>query len=195
MAYNDVAWDDENPHQGKLFNQMHGKDVYAGCKIDYHAGEVNRDNFMAILKGDVKSLNVSDSSNSTRKVLQSDQNSKVFLYFSDHGSPGFLLFPETHIYADELNSTINFMYENQMYSEMLIFLEACESGSMFHNVDLAKMNTWALTATNATDPSYGTYCYPHDLIGDGDDDHLYTCLGDLFSISWMEYLEKNEHAL
>jgi legumain len=54
------------------------------------------------------------------------------------------------------------------------------------------MNAWALTATNSTAPSYGTYCYPHDQI---EGDSLYTCLGDLFSVSWMEYLEDNKNAL
>jgi legumain len=102
------------------------------------------------------------------------------------------MFPDTVIYADELNSTIQFMHSNQMYDEFVIFLEACESGSMFENIDLESMNTWALTATNSTSPSYGTYCYPHDIING---DSLYTCLGDLFSVSWMEYLEDNKDAL
>ena len=55
-------------------------------------------------------------------------------------------------------------------------------------MDLAKMNAFALTATNATNPSYGTYCYPHDVIND---QHLFTCLGDLFSVNWMQYIENN----
>lgn len=84
------------------------------------------------------------------------------------------------------------MHENKMFDEFVIFLEACESGSMFENIDLASMNTWALTATNSTSPSYGTYCYPHDMI---DGENFYTCLGDLFSVSWMEYLEENKDAL
>ena len=79
-----------------------------------------------------------------------------------------------------------------MYSEFVIFLEACESGSMFEYIDLESMSAWALTATNATSPSYGTYCYPHDMI---EGENLYTCLGDLFSVSWMEYLEDNKDAL
>jgi legumain len=102
------------------------------------------------------------------------------------------MFPDTVIYADELNSTITFMHANKMFDEFVIFLEACESGSMFVNMDLESMNTWALTATNSTSPSYGTYCYPHDQIGG---ENFYTCLGDLFSVSWMEYLEDNKQAL
>lgn len=84
------------------------------------------------------------------------------------------------------------MFNSKMYKELVIFIEACESGSLFANIDLAKYKAWAITATDETNPSYGTYCYPHDQIGD---EHLYTCLGDLFSVSWMEYVEKNLHKL
>lgn len=76
-----------------------------------------------------------------------------------------------------------------MYSELIIFLEACESGSIFQDIDLAGMNAWALTATNETAPSYGTYCYPHDNVKD---ETFYTCLGNLFSTSWMEYIESKD---
>ena len=80
------------------------------------------------------------------------------------------------------------MFEKKMYKEFVIFLEACEIGSMFKHLDLSAMNAYALTATNETNPSFGTYCYPHDVVKD---EHLYTCLGDLFSVNWMQYIEDN----
>lgn len=144
------------------------------------------------MEGDSASLNLTAGSNSTRKVLKSNENSKVFLYFSDHGAPGHIMFPDSIIYADELNKTFRFMHSNKMYGEFVVFLEACESGSMFQNMHLEDINVWALTATNATSPSYGTYCYPHDGIKG---QNLFTCLGDMFSVSWMEWLEKNENKL
>ena len=52
MAYDDVAWDDENPVPGKLFNKQEGSDVYEGCKLDYSGKDVHTQNFMAIMKGD-----------------------------------------------------------------------------------------------------------------------------------------------
>lgn len=84
------------------------------------------------------------------------------------------------------------MYSKKLYGEFIMFIEACESGSLFVDIDLESMNVWALTATNATTPSYGTYCYPHDKI---EGNHMYTCLGDLFSVSWIEYLETNKRKL
>ena len=74
----------------------------------------------------------------------------------------------------------------------MLFIEACESGSLFSNIELDKYDAIALTATNATNPSWGTYCYPHDLVQDR---HMYTCLADLFSNNWIEYIEKNQNKL
>mmetsp|Transcript_13093 Transcript_13093/g.22097 ORF Transcript_13093/g.22097 Transcript_13093/m.22097 type:complete len:284 (+) Transcript_13093:598-1449(+) len=84
------------------------------------------------------------------------------------------------------------MFDSQMYKEMFIFIEACESGSLFQNFDLGSLNIWSMTATNATAPSWGTYCYPHDVVND---QNMFTCLGDLFSVSWMEFLENNQNEL
>jgi hypothetical protein len=63
---------------------------------------------------------------------------------------------------------------------------------LFTSIELDKYDAIALTATNATDPSWGTYCYPHDLVND---EHMYTCLADLFSNNWMEYIERNQNNL
>ena len=191
MAFDDVAQDDENPFPGTLYNTQGGPNVYDGCIIDFVGDDVTKQNFQAILRGDAASLNITNEA-TTGRVLESDDKSKVFLYFSDHGSPGHLMFPDSVIYADELNETIQSMHESKMYEELVIFLEACESGSIFKNIDLEKVNAWALTATNSTSPSYGTYCYPHDEI---EGENLFTCLGDMFSVSWMTYLENNKEAL
>lgn len=63
------------------------------------------------------------------------------------------------------------------------YVEACESGSMFEGLLPEGLNIYASTAANAVENSYGTYC---------PDDYHYvpleydTCLGDLYSVSWME---------
>jgi len=75
------------------------------------------------------------------------------------------------------------MYENHKYNQMVLYIEACESGSMFSNILPASWNIYAMTASNPTESSWGTYCYPADNVKGV---HLNTCLGDLFSINWME---------
>jgi len=64
--------------------------------------------------------------------LKSDANSKVFFYFTDHGAPGLVAMPYGgYLMANELEAAVEFMHENKMFKEMVIYMEACESGSMF----------------------------------------------------------------
>ncbi|KAF5402320.1 hypothetical protein PHET_04416 [Paragonimus heterotremus] len=38
------------------------------------------------------------------------------------------------LYARQLNETITYMYKNKRYNQMVLYIEACYSGSMFHEV-------------------------------------------------------------
>jgi len=75
------------------------------------------------------------------------------------------------------------MHEQKMYNQMVLYIEACESGSMFNNILPSHYNIYAVTASNPTESSWGTYCYPNDIVNGV---HMNTCLGDLFSINWLE---------
>ena len=70
-----------------------------------------------------------------------------------------------------------------MYKEMVLYIEACESGSMFENILEDNLNVYAVTAANSKESSWGTYCPPQDTV---QGKHMQTCLGDLFSVNWME---------
>jgi len=71
-----------------------------------------------------------------------------------------------------------------MYKELVFYVEACESGSMFENLDdLKDMNIYITTAANGHESSWGTYCPPNDKV---DGKSLNSCLGDLYSVNWME---------
>lgn len=96
---------------------------------------------MAVMTGDAKTAG--------GPVLKSDLNSRVFVNFSDHGGPGLIAFPHAYLYADQLQATIDTMEEKSMYSEMVFYIEACESGSMFPKLR-ADQNVYGVTASNAT---------------------------------------------
>jgi len=70
-----------------------------------------------------------------------------------------------------------------MYSKLVFYLEACESGSMFAGQLDPSLGIYATTAANAVESSWGTYCPPDDKV---DGKSLNSCLGDLYSINWME---------
>jgi len=82
------------------------------------------------------------------------------------------------------------MYKKNMYNQLIFYIEACESGSMFpelaNNIGVA-----AMTASNATQSSWATYCSPEDVVNGVS---IGTCLGDLFSVNWMEDTEAHDPA-
>jgi len=137
---------------------------------------------MAILKGDAAAL----KGKGTGTVPKSNSNSKVFINFADHGAPGLLAFPHSYLYANDFNATLNYMHQNKMYDQMVVYIEACESGSMFDGILAKDLNIYAVTAANPKEHSYGTYCFPDDAINGT---NINTCLGDLFSVNWLENAE------
>ena len=77
------------------------------------------------------------------------------------------------------------MHDKQMYKKFLLYIEACFSGSMFLNLP-EDLNVVAVTAANAEESSWGWYCAEESIVKGT---YLDTCLGDQFSISWMEHVD------
>jgi legumain len=177
MMYNDIAFSRENPRQGVIINKPGGPDVYGGVVIDYEGKDVTPKMFLNVLTGD-ETLKAAG-----KKVLGSGPNDHVFVFFSDHGAPGLIAFPNGMLYANDLSKGLHEMYEKNMYRQMTLYVEACESGSMFSGSLLPpSLRIYALTAANAVESSYACYY----------DAQLGTYLGDLFSVTWMEDTDAND---
>jgi len=179
LSYDDIAQNGANPYKGQLFNQpteeadMEANNLYDASEIDYRGDLVNKENFFKVLMGD-------DSA--PGPVLKSDSDSKVFVFFVDHGGAGLICTPSgPWIYADELNTTLKNAKDAGMFKELVFYLETCESGSMFPSLE-ADGGFYAMTASNATQSSYGAYCGYDAVVGGK---AMNTCLADLFSINWM----------
>merc|ERR1719330_543375 len=171
MMYDDVAHDSENPFPGKLYNypwkdMAHAKDVYDGCKIDYRKGSVTPAKFQAVLTGDAETAG--------GKVLQSKADDHVFVNFVDHGAVGLIAFPVGVMHAKDLISTLKTMHHKGMYGKLTFYLETCESGSMFQGLLPKKLPVYAVTAANAKESSWGTFCGKDAKVGGT---HINSCLG------------------
>jgi len=184
MAVDDVANDYYNPFKGKLFNKptaagVPGKDVYQGCNIDYKGGDVTPENFVKVLTG-----------TGNGKVLKSTSADNVFVNFVDHGGVGLIGFPRSVMHKADLQGALQTMKEKEMFKRLVFYLEACESGSMFDGVNIP--GVYALTAANPRESSWGTYCMPNDMVNGK---HIGSCLGDEFSVHWMEDLDMESDSL
>jgi legumain len=183
FAYDDIATDPQNPFPGKVFNKPtdgEGEDVYAGITIDYKGKDVTPDNFLAVLKG-------SDIlKKQGKKILESTEEDNVFIFFSDHGASGLIAFPYEYLYANNFMSTLTWMSQNKKYKQMVIYIEACESGSMFQGILPQNISIYATTAANSEESSWGTYCSPNDKVNGKS---IGSCLGDLYSVNVWENID------
>ncbi|KAF5478450.1 hypothetical protein F2P56_005009 [Juglans regia] len=179
FMYDDIAAHPLNPRPGIIINHPQGDDVYAGVPKDYTGEHVTAENLYAVLLGDKKAVK-----GGSGKVVDSKPNDRIFLYYSDHGGPGVLGMPNMpFLYAMDFIDVLKKKHASGTYKEMVLYIEACESGSVFEGIMPKDLNIYVTTASNAQESSWGTYC--PGMQPPPPPEYL-TCLGDLYSVAWME---------
>jgi len=178
MMKDDIANDPENPMRGKIINHPNGSDVYHGVPKDYVGEHVTPENFIHILTGNKTAMRGIGSG----KVIDSGPGDHVFVNFVDHGAVGLLGFPTDELTVKQLKHALTKMQEEDRYEKLVLYIEACEAGSMFEGVLPKNVSIFATTAANADENSWACYC----------DNDLVTCLGDHYSVSWMEDSDKED---
>ncbi|KAK6129450.1 hypothetical protein DH2020_036808 [Rehmannia glutinosa] len=185
FMYDDIAFDADNPRPGVIINSPSGDNVYEGVPKDYTGDNANVQNLFGVILGNTSAL-----TGGSGKVLDSGPKDHIFIYYSDHGGPGVVaMASDEFVYADDLINVLKQKHQGNAYASMVFYLEACESGSMFEGLLPETINIYAITAANATEDSFAAYCpddYPY--ISPAYD----VCLGDVYSVSWMEDSEKHD---
>ncbi|XP_064622225.1 legumain-like [Lineus longissimus] len=171
MMFDDIANNRENPTPGVMINRPNGTDVYHGVPKDYTGKDVTPENFLSVLTGNASAVQGIGSG----KVIASGPNDHVFVYFTDHGAPHLIAFPASELHSKDLLTALNQMHTNNQFKQLVFYLEACESGSMFKQLR-DNINVFATTAANGKESSYACYF----------DKKRKTYLGDVYSVKWME---------
>ncbi|CAA6656202.1 unnamed protein product [Spirodela intermedia] len=155
FMYDDIAHNPLNPRPGIIINHPQGRtSTPASPRYDYTGEHVNTRNLYAVLLG-----NMSAVEGGSGKVIDSKPNDRIFLYYSDHGGPGVLGMPNMpFLYAAELIEVLKRKHAMGGYGEMVVYVEACESGSIFEGLMPEDLNIYVTTASNAEESSWGTYC-------------------------------------
>ncbi|KAL4570892.1 hypothetical protein LXL04_026556 [Taraxacum kok-saghyz] len=183
FMYDDIAHHESNPKPGVIINNPKGEDVYAGVPKDYTGDSLTAANLYAVILGDKKSV-----TGGSGKVLDSKSNDRVFIYYTDHGGPGTLGMPDSpNVYAKDFIDVLEKKHASRTYKEMVIYVESCESGSIFEGLLSENLNIYVTTASKADENSWGTYCPDMEPPPPPEYD---TCLGDLYSVAWMEDSDK-----
>ncbi|GER46288.1 vacuolar-processing enzyme [Striga asiatica] len=198
FMYDDIAMNELNPRKGVIINHPTGEDVYAGVPKDYTGKQVTTENLYAVILGDKSAVK-----GGSKKVINSKPGDRIFIYYSDHGGPGVLgefNLIEHHLVNFQFSTTLFLHISSDLgdrdfidvlkkkhasgtYKEMVIYVEACESGSVFEGMMPDDLNIYVTTASNAEESSWGTYC---PGMSPSPPPEYITCLGDLYSVAWME---------
>jgi legumain len=173
MHYDDLADNTRNPTKGVVINHPDGDDVYHNVPKDYVGKDVTAKNFISILTGDKDAMKNIGSG----KVIESGPNDHVFVNYVDHGNTGILGFPTGPVLTvKQLTDAITKLHNENRYAQLVFYVEACESGSMFKDVLPNNINVFATTASDYDESSYACYY----------DTKRQTYLGDWYSVNWME---------
>lgn len=153
MAYNDIYDNSENPKKGKVFNIRKHFNIFPGeSVIDYSSKDVSAANVGKVLTGH------------EGKVLKSGSKDDVFIYYNDHGAPGYLCFPSDtggHLTAKAFSDYIKKMQEEKKFKRLFIVIESCYSGSVGKLLNGMK-NVICITAASESQSSY-SFGYDFDI--------------------------------
>eukprot|EP00727_Mastigamoeba_balamuthi_P004585 m51a1_g14124 hypothetical protein (617) ;mRNA; r:192536-197094 len=175
LMYDDIAHNKANPHNGTIINEIGGPDVYHGVPKDFTGDNVTPQNFLAILRGE-------KPAGGSGKHLESTTEDHVFVFFSDHGGSGSLGFPYDDLEWRDLQDALQAMHANKLYGTLVLFIEACEAGSMFYRAQLPP-SCYVVTASPVMSSSYADQF--------SEDYHAY--LTDTWSFASMHYIENAAH--
>ena len=192
LGFNDVFDSPSNPFPGSIFTDQDpegpGIDYAPGCRphIDYPDKMVSAELFMATLSGDKEEVTKLTGVENP-KVIESGPEDTIFVYYMDHGAIGFCEVGKSELYEEVLISTINKMYENKQYMQLVFYFEACHSGSMFRTLEKGK-NVYAMTGSDTEHSAWMNNCPPNDVVNGKS---MGTCLGAWFDNFWMQEVTDN----
>nr|GEU75596.1 RNA-directed DNA polymerase, eukaryota [Tanacetum cinerariifolium] len=96
------------------------------CDTDYTREDVTVENFFAVLLGNKIAVN-----GGSGKVMNSEPNDNIFVYYSDHGGPGVLGMPTNpYMYANDLIEVLKRKRAAGTFKSLLLYLEACKYGRL-----------------------------------------------------------------
>ncbi|KER28791.1 hypothetical protein T265_04479 [Opisthorchis viverrini] len=170
FATDDIANNRRNPYKGRVFHDYKHEDVYNGVVIDYRGKDVSPKMFERVLKGD------ETLERRGKKVLKSGRDDYLFIYYTGHGSPYEISFPKHNLDAGKFNKLLGHLYSNQKYRKMVIYMDACLSGSIFVGVLPSDVGIYATTSANANEDSFAQFC---------EDPQFSVCLATEFSYAWI----------
>lgn len=126
MLADEIPTNPRNPHKNGMFAE--GRDrrsLYnASVEIDYRGDEVTVHNLRRVLLGKGEA-----------RVLESDQDSNVLVYWTGHGGDQFFKFQDVEeITSSDIATLLDDMYDARMYKELLFIADTCQAFTLGNDI-------------------------------------------------------------
>ena len=132
IAENDLMYNFLNPYPGEL-RDYEGNVISDSVQVDYVTSEINPEDIYSILAG--------KKSKRLPKVVEGDSATNVFVFWSGHGSPGYLKWAKDSTEAEftlgMMEDILLKLSEERKHRKMLWLVESCYSGSLCKAFDMA----------------------------------------------------------
>jgi ABC-type branched-subunit amino acid transport system substrate-binding protein len=146
MIYDDVPTAPENPLRGDIHNLPKGQNIRSGAQADYTGQNVTADALKNVLAG--------TKTASSPVVLESDQNTDVFVYIASHGSPGGINFKYNDTFTtDDFTRVTDTMNRDRKYRQIAFVVDTCFGESIAINA--TAQGIYYLTGAAKNEPSLG----------------------------------------
>jgi len=130
LMADDIAYNSKNKWQGQIYSSIGGENLYDDFTLDYRVDTMSVEDIPNILLGN-KSVHLP-------KVLDTDEHSNVFFYWSSHGTEGSYEWIDGkagNFSAADMAETVGRMKDENKFRKMFIVGEPCYSGGVISAVD------------------------------------------------------------
>lgn len=120
----DIATNPSNPEQGVIRVMPGGANLYTDIHIDYSLKDLEADDFCNILAG--------NATERTPVVVDGDEGTNLFIFWSGHGTPGALCWDDMSagLTGMKLRKAFADLRSKEGYRKLAMFVETCYSGSV-----------------------------------------------------------------
>jgi legumain len=189
----DIVNNPSNPFRGAVYNYWYNPNgynwnVYEGVVHDYNGLNATAENFVKVMTGEIPTTG-------SGKTLRSTSESNVFVYYDDHGNSNLVAMPHgKYLYGEDIATIFQAMKEKKMFKNMVFFMQACYSGSMFFKQNIPD-NVYIATSAPADNSAYAcwrdpyiktfiTSCWPRGWLAAMDNEGVHIDIGRLYDAAY-----------
>jgi len=148
----------QQPHQHSHHHSFYDRPplLLDDTELDYRGEDVTVDNFVRVLTG-------RGGIHQTMPVLNSDENSNVFVYLTGHGGDQFFKFQDVEeILAEQLAETVRQMHVAGKYRHLFFIADTCQAFTMFDKIIERQLPNVSMIGSSLKDQS--SYAHQTDPI-------------------------------